>query len=350
MDKKDYRPVIKHLFKTGKNASDIYRELISTDGDDAPSLSTVRYWTRKFRCGQEGTEDDPRTGRPNSAIDATSIEAVARIVEETPTIGIRSIAAEIKSSYGSAFKVLHDHLYMQKMYTKWVPYELSDLQKQTRIRLSRRFLRQFGTDFEATKSILITSDETWVKYATPETSESSREWRISGSSRPEKSRISPRSEKVMLTVWWDARGVILLDFWKRSDKISFNAAYYQEMIKKLRKTLPTVRRGMLMKGPRILVDNAPVHRADASKACFAECGLKTIETPTYSPDIAPSDYYLFRNLKTCLRSVKFDSRETLEREVSAWFASKPASYYERGIEQLPERLKEVIKIGGAYLH
>lgn len=261
MDKKDYRPVIKYLIKTGKTASEIHRHLVSIYGRDAPSMTTVQNWARKFKCGQTSTEDDPRSGRPTSAIDERSIETVAQIVNENPTIGIRMIAEDTKASYGTVFKILHDHLQMQKMYAKWVPKGLNEAEKQLRVKLCRRFLRQYGADFATTKSILITSDETWIKYATPGTNESAREWRIASSARPEKTRISPRCDKIMLTVWWDARGVILLDFWKKSDNISFNGSYYTEQIKKLRQVLPTRRSGMLKRGLLILIDNAPIHRS-----------------------------------------------------------------------------------------
>lgn len=106
---------------------------------------------------------------------------------------------------------------------------------------------------------------------------------------------------------------------------------------------------MLKRGPLILIDNAPIHRSEVSETCLKECGFKIIETPKYSPDLAPSDYYLFRNLKTWLRSVKFETREELESQVSAWFASKPASYFEHGIDQLPSKMRDVIKLEGAYL-
>lgn len=349
MDKQNYRAVIKHLFKAGKNASEIHRELVSIEGQDAPSLSTVQFWVRKFKCSQEELSDEPRSGRPVSAIDYRSIEEIANMVAANPRIGIRMMESQTNLSRGTIHTILHEHLNMQKMFAKWVPYELKDAQKQARMQVARRFLRQFGANFDDAKSVLITSDETWIQYSTPDTVESAREWRVAGSSRPEKCRVSPRCDKVMLTVWWDCKGVILLDFWKKSDQISFDAAYYQSLVRKLRKELPVARRGILKKGPLILVDNAPVHTAQETRRCFEECGFSLVGAPPYSPDLAPSDYYLFRNLKNWLRGTKFGSREELESAVSGWFESRPTGFYERGILQLPERMREVVRRGGAYL-
>lgn len=161
------------------------------------------------------TTDAPRVGRPNSAIMQEDIDRVARIIKESPRMGIRSISEFIHLSYGTLFSLLHEHLLMKKMYAKWVPNKLTEGQIETRVRVARNFLRDFKTKFDEKKLFLVTSDETWVPFEGSETVENTREWRVQGSSRPEIPCISPRSEKVMLTAWWDAQGVIMLDFWKK---------------------------------------------------------------------------------------------------------------------------------------
>jgi histone-lysine N-methyltransferase SETMAR len=46
-----------------------------------------------------------------------------------------------------------------------------------------------------------------------------------------------------------------------------------------------------------LHDNAPVHRSQLGQAAVLECGFEEMLHPPYSPDLAPSDYHLFPNLK-----------------------------------------------------
>ena len=43
---------------------------------------------------------------------------------------LREIAEELKISEGSIFTILHEHLSMRKLYSKWVPYLLTVDQKQ----------------------------------------------------------------------------------------------------------------------------------------------------------------------------------------------------------------------------
>jgi histone-lysine N-methyltransferase SETMAR len=60
------------------------------------------------------------------------------------------------------------------------------------------------------------------------------------------------------------------------------------------------RRGKLSRGVRLLHGNAPVHTSIAAKAAVQCCGLQELNHPPYSPDLAPSDYFLFSKLKSDL--------------------------------------------------
>ena len=72
---------------------------------------------------------------------------------------------------------------------------------------------------------------------------------------------------------------------------------------------------MLSNGVRLLHDNAPVCTAPVAKVAVKECGFKEIEHPPYSPDLAPSDYYLFFKLKKDLQGKKFDDDEEVKTAV-----------------------------------
>ena len=57
----------------------------------------------------------------------------------------------------------------------------------------------------------MTVDEIWVHYYESENKAQSRRLVGPGSTRPKKFRAQP-SGKVVATVFWDAKGVIMLDF------------------------------------------------------------------------------------------------------------------------------------------
>ena len=76
---------------------------------------------------------------------------------------------------------------------------------------------------------------------------------------------------------------------------------------------------------------------------------EVVPHPPYSPDLAPSDYYLFRQLKNHLRGLNFSSDDELKEEVTRYFASLDKSFYHSGLDRLKGRWKQVIESGGDYI-
>jgi histone-lysine N-methyltransferase SETMAR len=63
-----------------------------------------------------------------------------------------------------------------------------------------------------------------------------------------------------------------------------------------------------------------------------ERGFQEIEHPPYSPDLAPTDYYLFSKLKKDLLGRKFDDDEEVKTAVMEHFADKEPEYFLNDIE------------------
>jgi len=138
---------------------------------------------------------------------------------------------------------------------------------------------------------LITMDECWVYHYDPETKEESKQWKHADSPSPKKAKVQPSSGKVMLSVFWDCHGVILTDYAHKGQTIT--GQYYRDLLTKLRESIKKKRRGMLSKGVRLLHDNAPAHSAHETVAHAAALGYHILPHPPYSPDLAPSDFFLF---------------------------------------------------------
>ena len=102
---------------------------------------------------------------------------------------------------------------------------------------------------------------------------------------PKKFRTQPSVSKVMATVFWDSKGIILIDY--KPAGTSITGEYYANVIKQLRVAIKEKRRGKLAAGVLLLHDNAPVHKSRVAQAAIRECKFEQLSHPPYSPDLAP---------------------------------------------------------------
>ena len=58
-------------------------------------------------------------------------------------------------------------------------------------------------------------DETWIHRYTPESKQQSKQWTETGCSAPKKTRSVPSAGKVMVSVFWDAEGILFPDILKK---------------------------------------------------------------------------------------------------------------------------------------
>jgi len=96
-------------------------------------------------------------------------------------------------------------------------------------------------------------------------------------------------------------------------------------------------------------DNAPSHTSLKAMVKLDQLRFELVAHPPYSPDLAPSDYYLFPNLKRWLQGKRFTSNEEVIAETEAYFESLDVSYYRKGIEMLENRYTKCIALEGNYV-
>ena len=99
----------------------------------------------------------------------------------------------------------------------------------------------------------------------------------------------------MVSIFWDSQGVILLDYCEQVCTI--NGAYYADEFRRLRQKFTRKSCEKLTHSVLLLQDNAPAHTSQVAMAAATECGFEILSHSPYSPDMAPSDFYLFQKLK-----------------------------------------------------
>lgn len=226
---KSQRAIIFFLWKEGVKSSDIVMRLQGVFGDSAESKSTVYRWVDRFKAGRTSLEDDPRSGRPSSSVTETNIASVENLLMEDRRITIREISAKLGVGVRQVHEILHNHLGVNKVSARWVPRLLVPEQKLNRVETCRHLQELLAVYGDSFWHRLITTDETWVPFFNPETKNQSKEWRKPVEGPPVKARAVPSVGKVMITVFWDCEGIILIDYLAKGATI--NAEYYSKLLK-----------------------------------------------------------------------------------------------------------------------
>ena len=76
-------------------------------------------------------------------------------------------------------------------------------------------------------------------------------------------------------------------------------------------------------------DNARVHTCKVAMDAVERNGYELIPYSTYSPDLAPSDFFLFPNLKT--HGCHFRSDEDVVTAVEEWVSGKVPEFFSSGL-------------------
>lgn len=218
----------------------------------------------------------------------------------------------------------------------WVPKELTEAQKRKRVEIATRLLcRHRRSPFF---KFIVTCDEKWIAFVNDERH---GEWRSPGQKPGQTPRKDFRAKKAMLCVWWDLRGTIFWELLEQGETVNSN--FYCEQLEKTRRALRNRRIPVIF-----LQDNAPAHKSRQTQQKLQGLGWKILEHPPYSPDMSPSDFYLFRALEHWLRGKKFTTIEEMRESLTEFFDSKDREWYRRGITKLEDQWQKVIESNGEY--
>ena len=114
---------------------------------------------------------------------------------------------------------------------------------------------------------------------------------------------------------------------------------------KLAEKLP----GKLHHGILFHHNNAPVHSSRIVGDVLREFRWELLPHPPYSPELAPSDIFLFPKLKKHLKGVYFNDTNEAKQTAKTWLTKWSADYFKNGIKRWKHHLEKCIDLDGDYV-
>ena len=338
-DKLFFRGVLLFLFDTKKTAAEAHRLLLDTYGDQAPSRSSCFNWFQRFQSGDFDLKDKERPGQPKKFEDAE----LQALLDENAVQTQKELALELNVDRATISRHLHAMGKTRKL-GRWVPHQLNGNQLEARITACRKHLAEHKN--RSFLHRIVTGDEKWVYYDNPKRKAAYVDPGQPGPSQPKR---DIHCQKVMLCIWWDQKGVVYYELLKPDETVT--ADRYRRQLGNLARALNEKRPAIARKRYKVLFhdDNARPHRANTAQNKIEKLGWDRLDQPAYSPDLAPSDYHLFRSMQMDLADVRFRNIEEVRNWVDGWIAEKDEEFFRRGIHKLLQRWREVVANDGQYI-
>lgn len=332
------RHIMLYEFNKGVNATLATVNICQVYGEGVLDKRKCQYWFQRFRTGDYSLEDKERSGRPNEL----DIEHLKSVVEANPRVSSRELAAEFNLSQTTIINYLKQLGKVPKLGV-WVPHVLTPENLRQRMSIaSLLYDRQLREPF---LERVVTGDEKWVLYNNPSRK---RSWvdALEPALPIPKPGLHPK--KVLLCIWWDRHGIIYYELLNQGETI--NADAYCRQLTKLNEAIQKNRPVLAnRKGVILQHDNARPHVAEKTLKKISGLGWEVLPHPPYSPDLAPSDYHLFRSLSSYLANKFFNSFDEVKNALLDYFASKNEKFFSDGIEKLMERWSMVVEQDDNYV-
>jgi transposase len=127
---------------------------------------------------------------------------------------------------------------------------------------------------------------------------------------PTRARHIISTPKVLITIFWTALGFPVVGALPNAEE--FTAQYFcDNIVPQIVEQRSSDARQKTGRKLVVHMDNATPHRAKLTKSCFKTLRLREADHPSYSPDLAPSEFYLFGKLKGQMAGSEFESTEDL---------------------------------------
>ena len=119
----------------------------------------------------------------------------------------------------------------------------------------------------------------------------------------------------------------------------------QKLTQRYRRVRPNRNPGDIL----IQHDNARPHTSLRTQEAISKFRWNVFPHPSYSLDLAPSNFHLFEPLKDAMRGTRFGDNESVIRAMRTWLREQETSWYREGMHALVSRWRKAVDVDGDYV-
>jgi histone-lysine N-methyltransferase SETMAR len=191
---------------------------------------------------------------------------------------------------------------------------------------------------------ILIGDESWFYFS----NNPDHAWVPGGAAIPARPRQTISSPKRMLTVFWSPLGFPLVRMLPKG--AHFDTHYFcTNILAGVDRIRPAATAEEARRNVVVHFDNTSPHTATATVNFLSSHRMKRAPHQPFSPDLTPSDFYLFDKLKTALSGAVFEDEHELLDGVMEVLNGIMREELESVFEEWVARLDACIQGGGDYV-
>ena len=272
------------------------------------------------------------------------IDAVRKLIASDRHVTYDEIEASLNISRTRVHSILHDHLKVKKVCSRWIPHNLSQAEKDVRVKWCQENLKKFNSGASKHVYDIVTCDETWIYSYEPETKQQSTVWVFPDDPRPTKVVRARSASKKMIAAFFGKSGYIATV--PLEDHRTINALWYTTIC--LPKVVAELRKKNSKRRIILHQDNASSHIASLTMDYLKREKIELMTHCPYSPDLAPNDYFLFPFIKNKMRGQRFNNSEEAVEAYKCHVSAMPLSEWHKCFENWFIRMQKCIDAAGEY--
>ncbi len=306
--------------RLGWTLEETHSALLRSYRHDCLHKQTVRFWFNSFVNGRTRLVDQFREPKRPTGRSLANIQSVKTAIEGDRRLTIPALARQTGVSEHNVQRILTKDLQLKRRSAKFVPAALTPNHLRQRLQCSQLMLANIRRTPNVLKKI-VTMDETWVYMYDPESKVQSLQWMEKGVQRPTKPQRPRAIGKCMLVTFCDWKGMVHHEYICGQ---TINTAFFIQILGRYEAALQRKR-------PRrryyLHMDNASPHTSRDTRLHLLFTGTRVLEHPPYSPDLAPSDFWLYPRMKKGLKGRWFANLDDLELAVDEQIGSIASAEY-----------------------